>query len=321
MRFAVTVVGALLLLASRPVYAQGSGSGGLVATMGYAMPTPRAVAPGQVISLFLRAGSAPAASLLASDVPLAAVQAGYIVVLEQSTALALVEVPLLGVSRAESCYGMLPCTPLTILTVQIPWELRPNVNGQGRPDNFVSIRVRAAGSEAGEVFPVRPVRDAIHIVSTCEESPFLQAPPESAAGGGVCRSRVTHADGRLVTAANPAAAGETVLVHGVGFGTMEGRPETGVAAGADVAVENVQLAVEFGSNLAARRPDGSATATTGILKAGQFGMYVVAVTVPEIPAGTPACTASRIQSNLTVSIGRLDSFAGAAFCVDTGAEP
>jgi len=321
MRFPVTVLGALLWgwLGQPPVYAQNSGAGGLVATMGYGMPTPRAVAPGQVISLFLRAGSAPDEPLLASGAPLTVEQTGYAVALEQSLG-ASVEVPLLGVSRAESCYGLLPCTPLTILTVQIPWELRPNFSGQGRPDNFVSLRVRAADGDGGEVVPVRPVRDAIHIVSSCEESPFLRAPPESPLGEGLCRSRVTHADGRLVTAANPAVAGETVLVHGVGFGLMEGRPETGVAGGTDVAVENLQVAVEFGSNLAARRPEVT-TSAAGVLKAGQFGMYVVAVTVPAVPAGTPGCTASRIQSNVTVSIGRLDSFAGAAFCVETGAEP
>lgn len=301
-------------------WAQVAGSDSVVG-FGYALPRPRAVAPGQVISLFLRGPAAGVAgTVVVSSSPLPRELAGYSVLLEQTTAGSAVDVPLLGVSRSEACYGMLPCVPLTVLTVQMPWELRPNIAGQGRPENFVNLRVRAPGG-ATEMHPLRPVRDAIHVLTTCEESPALQQVSGPGDLEGPCRSRVSHADGRQVTAANPAEPGEMVLLHAVGFGAVEGRPVTGTAAADDLAVDDVTTALEFGANREPRWQEEGTAPVAAILKSSQFGLYQVLVTVPDvIPEGTPACTASRVQSNVTVSLRRFDSFSGASFCVRTGGE-
>ncbi len=309
-----------LVITTASLCAQVAGSEAVVG-FGYALPKPRAVAPGQVISLFLRGAAAPAAPVVVSAAPLPRELAGYSVMLEQTTAGAPVAVPLLGLSRTDACYGLLPCVPVAVLTVQIPWELRPNIAGQGRPDNFATLRVSIPGGPA-EVHPLRPVRDAIHVLSTCEESPVLQQIPAPSSPDSLCRSRVFHGDGSQVTAGNPAQPGETVLLQAVGLGTVEGRPATGSAAVTDLPVDEVQTAFEFGPNRESRWwEDGNEPVAT-ILRSGQFGLYEIAVTVPtEIPEGTPACTASRIQSNFTVSLRRMDSFSGASFCIRTADEP
>lgn len=319
MQVRISFLASLLVITSAGLYAQVAGSEAVVG-FGYALPKPRAVSPGQVISLFLRGAAAPGAPVVVSASPLPRELAGYSVLLEQTTAGAPIEVPLLGVSRTDACYGLLPCVPVAVLTLQIPWELRPNIASQGRPDNFATLRVTTPGG-ATEVHPLRPVRDAIHVLSTCEVSPVLQQAPAPVNPDGVCRSRVFHSDGSQVTAGNPAQPGETVLLQAVGFGVMEGRPASGSAADTDLPVDEVQMAVEFGPNRESRWWDDGTAPVATILRSGQFGIYEIAVTVPtDIPEGTPACTASRIQSNVTVSLRRFDSFSGASFCVRTADE-
>ena len=315
----IAVVGSFLVITIAAT-AQVASSGSVVG-FGYALPQPRAVAPGQIISLFLR-GSAPEslAPVVVSSSPLPRELAGYSVVLEQTTAGAPVEVPLVGVSRTDACYGMLPCVPVTVLTVQMPWELRANIAGQGRPENYASLRVTAPGGGI-ELHPLQPVRDAIHVLTSCEESPALQQVAGPRELDGLCRPRVTHSDGKAVTAANPAEPGETVLLHAVGLGFVEGRPASGTSVSADMAVNDVLTAFEFGANRAARWQEEGNPPSGAMLGSGQFGVYQIAVTVPAVvPEGTPACTASRIQSNFTVSLRRYDSFSGAGFCVRTDSE-
>ena len=319
MQVRIPFVVTFLVITTAHLSAQVAGSEAVVG-FGYALPKPRAVAPGQVISLFLRGAAAPATPVVVAAAPLPRELSGYSVTLEQTTAGSPIEVPLLGLSRTEACYGMLPCVPVAVLTLQIPWELRPNIAGQGRPDNFATLRVTAPGGTT-EIHPLRPVRDAIHVLGTCEESPVLQQVPAPSNPDGVCRSRVFHSDGSQVTAGHPAQPGETVLLQAVGFGVMEDRPATGSAADADRPVEEVLTAFEFGPNRASRWWEDGHEPVATLLRAGQFGIYEIAVTVPvEIPEGTPACTASRIQSNVTVSLRRLDSFSGASFCVRTADE-
>lgn len=286
-----------------------------IVALGYAPPKPMAVAPGQIVSLFLATPS-PLASdrVLSSSLPLPLELAGFSLVLEQSTGVSPLPIPLLGVFRSESCYGSLPCKILTTLTVQIPWELRANVPSQGRPDNFAVLRVTQEGV-ATESYPLEPVTDAIHVLSTCEET----IPPNylrDADNRVACRPLITHPNGNLVTPADPAFEGQIIYIHAVGLGTLVGRPATGSAATSAIPASDTEVSFEFGANMAAKRPDHTTADVVFVgLPEGETGVYQIAVKVPAVPGTTPACTASRIESNLTISLGRERSFAGAGLCV------
>ena len=96
------------------------------------------------------------------------------------------------------------------LNVQVPWEL----TGQ----STVSMKVR--------------IDDSISNIYTLQLSDSAPGIFEYTAGSqklGV----VTHANGALVTAANPAQAGETVVVYATGVGPVDQPQATGEAALAD----------------------------------------------------------------------------------------
>ena len=93
------------------------------------------------------------------------------------------------------------------LNVQVPWELAGL--------NFAFVKVRIEDS-ASFVFDL-PLAD--------------HAPGIFEFDLGVTRSGVvTHADGNVVTAQNPARSGETVVIYGTGFGPVGVSQENGVAA-------------------------------------------------------------------------------------------
>jgi uncharacterized protein (TIGR03437 family) len=128
---------------------------------------------------------------------------------------------------------------------------------------------------------------------------------------------VTHLDGELVTPANPAVAGEVVRMYVLGLGKTEGVLKTGDIVRSPVALPDLAASFQIGLNLEPNRPAtaGDEISVMASLIEGQVGIYQVLMTIPEIPADTQACTASTIESNFTVSIGRQQSFAGAGICV------
>src|SRR6476660_8744998 len=118
----------LLLLAAVVCPAFGQTSP-ILAGAGYSSPAPVEVAPGQVITLFLR-GVPPAAngqlrSGEASDAPLAATLAGISVTIAQAQA-ALLPVPIFAVRQERECapFGAPePACLLNSIKVPIPFEL------------------------------------------------------------------------------------------------------------------------------------------------------------------------------------------------------
>jgi len=142
------------------------------------------------------------------------------------------------------------------LNVQVPWELA------GR--NFCLMKVRI-GDSVSEVFQLQ-LSDA---------APGLF---EFAADG---RQLViaTHADGALVTAANPARAGETLILYGTGFGQVDVAQQTGVAAGASPVARTRQTpTVTVGGR--------TATVLFSGLTPDFVGLYQANITLPgDLPAG------------------------------------
>ncbi|MBV6466012.1 MAG: hypothetical protein PGMFKBFP_01309 [Anaerolineales bacterium] len=290
---------------------------GVVVSAGYSAPQPVRVSPGQVITLFVHVNGTQPAEAAANELPLPVTLNGYTVTMRQTFQTGSVAVPLFAVYPVENCYGLAPaaCSELVAITLQVPWELAPNVDSR-RPANFAVLTVAHQGVD-GEAFPLEAVTDSIHIVNSCDATmpPGVERPEDLT---GPCKPVVTHASGRLVTVGNPAKPGEALTMYAVGMGRAGGNLKTGEAVAAAVALPDVRLGFEYGVNRPGREPaaDGAAPIFAGLV-AGQVGLYQVSFTVPASGSVT-ACTASTVKSNLTVSIGRQSSFDGAGICVDSG---
>lgn len=298
---------------------------GRILGAGYSVPPPLKVAPGQVITLFVHSpnGIQPDRPVSADTIPLPASISGFAVRLEQTLGSTNVDVPLFAVYPVDECVGLNPsvCTDLTAITLQIPWELTINRSRGGRPENFALLRVSYQGA-SGDAYPIQAESDSIHIINTCDSTmpPGFDRNSELVSGG--CRSLVTHLDGRLVTPANPATAGETLVMYAFGLGPAATSVRSGDAARAPIGLTDIALQFSPGVNIAPVRPTalpppaGNAPAPVfaGLIPS-QVGLYQIMFAVPGLAAGSQACTASTIASNFTVSVGRFESFDGAGICI------
>lgn len=316
MRYAASLF--LLVVFSGLSTAQTPRAPGLVLGGGYSAPAPLKVAPGQVLTIFVHSpdGIQPEQAFTAEGIPLPATLGGFAVQMEQTFG-GTSDVPLFAVYPVNSCSGLSPsaCTKLTAITLQIPWELTTNSNRAGRPENFAVLRVSYQGV-AGDAYAIQPETDRIHIINVCDSTmpPGFERTGDFAGG---CRALVTHLDGRLVTAGNPATAGETVVMYAFGLGHPGVMVRNGDTVRDAVELSSVSIQFQAGINLGAVRPaaESNPALLFAGLATGQVGLYQITFTVPAVPEGTEACTASTIASNLTVSVSRAQSFDGVGICV------
>jgi len=279
---------------------------------GYSLPAPIDVAPGQVITLYVRVPGKTVASAVIAQPPLPAALGGFSVMLRQTFPTDPLAAPILGVADYQSCSPLAPtqCDVVSMVTVQIPFLLTPNVPRSSVPQNFARLDISYQGNPATTMI-VNPVTDRIHVVSGCDVN--LNSPLAS------CTPLVKHGDGTAVTAASPAAVGENLTISAVGLGVADQDVATGAASPQPaVPVSSVVVAVDARANVAPGTPYADTamgvTASTQLLP-GAVGIYQVSFTVPALPAGTPACSSS-VLSNLTVSVGRVSSYDGVAICAD-----
>jgi hypothetical protein len=239
------------------------------------------------------------------------------------------------------------------ITLQIPYELSPlpTVSGDFTVPPNTELVITAKGT-VSKAFSISTFTDALHVLSTCDAFPSKQSGSQIIVNGG-CNSVVTHADGTLVTANSPAKPGETVVIYAYGLGpttpavksgeaTPTPAPVLGPASPAFVRTVSVQF--DFRPNASPSDPyltiQGviSPTPITGPvapaptfvgLTPGQVGLYQINLPLPSsFPAIQPCTTLSvctgnpascplplPIQSNLTIDIGGVSSFDGAAICV------
>jgi uncharacterized protein (TIGR03437 family) len=293
-----------LLVSFGPLFGQ---TPSLVTSVGYAAPEPVEVAPGQVITLFVRTPTRLAQPILAEGVPLPVRLGGFSVVLSQTLSSMLTAVPILSVRPVEACQAVVPpvCTTQTAISVQIPFELIPNVEGARLPENFATLTV-SDGSTSGEPMALRPVSDRIHILNSCD----LPLNPQSAP----CGPLVKHADGSMVTAASPAMPGESIALEAYGLGFGSARVLSGAASPSPVVdVTGVALEFRYGLGAAVTRPGQPAAPAIAGLVPGTVGLYRLSFTAPAAPAGSPACSAT--TANAAVVVGRTASFDGAPLCL------
>ncbi|HWZ29791.1 MAG TPA: hypothetical protein VNX18_00565 [Bryobacteraceae bacterium] len=297
----------ILIVAAVGVFALGqSGTTGAIAGAGYLFPGPISIAPGQVITIFATGVPRPPTQPVfagAGDLPTSL--AGIGVTIVQATE---ISAPILQVRSGVCLY----CGTMTAITIQIPYELQPIMNGLN-PGRGLFVTENGV---AGDGIAFNPVFDQVHLLTDCDtviggSGPF----------GGRCPWEVTHANGLLVSNTNPASGGEVLIAYAVGLGATNpavptGRPVTQPTPTA----ETFRMGFNFQANALPSAPPSLAPPPLYAgLTPSYPGLYQINFVVPNIPAGLPPCGSYQgttiVNTNLTVSVGGQNSFDGVEICV------
>jgi len=300
------IAGLSLMALVCPLLAQ---SPNVVTQAGYTAPQPLRVAPGQVITLFVRTSSITLTSAVAaSGLPLPTNLAGLSVSMRQTFADGPMDVPIFSAYPVEFCSAVIPatCSSLTAITVQIPFELVANVVRSRMPANFASLTVLENGVP-GDPLPLFAVGESIHVLNSCD-APLAPNP-------GICHAMITHADGTAVASDNPALPNELLTLSAYGLGRTAAAVKTGAASPDAQDVSLVKLGFDFASNPSPTpTPTPDTAPVSAVLAAGKVGLYEIKFRVPDFPPDTPECQGSG-DTNLTVSLGRGISLDSVGICV------
>ena len=297
-----------LLLALSPVFAQ-QPAPSVVTGVGYSRPSAVKVAPGQIITLFVRTAQRFEQPRIASSgSPLPLSLEGISVALQQTFAEKPIPVPILSLKPVQYCAAVrdVICAFNTAITVQIPFELIPNVSDSRLLENFATLTV-TENEVSGDPIMLDAGNDRVHVLNSCDISYERTE--------GNCTPVIKHADGTLVTSDKPAHADEVLTLQAYGLGKPGAPVSTGsVSPSPAIPVPDVTIAFRFGTTPAIVRPAKDSAPLSAGLAPGSVGLYEITFRVPGLPGGTPAC--SSITTNVTVSVGRGASFDGAGFCVE-----
>jgi hypothetical protein len=312
LRCAIALLAATLCRAQQPSTAPNAI---ILAGAGYHVPSPSLdAAPGQVIVLHVHGVTANIDSNL---VPVPGPSGfprsldGVSVDLIQGKAATATSLEL---RAAYQTHCIDPCSPVTAITLQIPFELQTDFAAKGDP--FPSLRITENGKLVGGVL-LRPVSDNVHVLNTCDDSQvFISAAvsvPQT-----VC-AHVVMGGGALNSLYNLAHAGDPLAVwlYGMGAKTQAASDCCNSPDQLSRPVQAFQLNFDFRPNA----PPFPVVSGFGLTSPPQFaayvggGMYQLNFAVPPIPAGLPACDGVRIKSNLTVTITGPNSSDAAQICV------
>jgi uncharacterized protein (TIGR03437 family) len=324
------VISALFLSIS--LFAQSSA----VVGAGYLPAAPVSVAPGQILTVFV-AGLGISSAVHAPTGALPTTLGGFTATLRQGSDHA---VPIMDIRPVSNCPGLVTvpeqpsCATLMAVTLQIPYELIPLCPLCARPTlPPAELFVSANGQDAAPI-ELNALADQTHVLTACDLIllPAGGTPQLNTTGLG-CTPVVTHLDGSLVSASNPANTGETITAWAVGLGQTSPGASTGQpATTAAPTVQAFSLDFNYSVNALATkpytgRPDVKPPQPLFAGLAPKYpGLYQINFVVPPAPLnGTPQCArpgtfgpgANVPQSNLTVSIGGGYSFDGAGICVAT----
>jgi len=313
-----------LLAASLCAMAQGPGPSNAIVGSGYLPPAPVSVAPGQVMTFYLAATGVAIPSF-----------AGVTATVLQGTAH---DAPVLSVKNVSTCpsssvqiESSIGCSNLNAVTVQIPYELTPFCPACEYiayfPPPWLYVSFHGA---PGTAIELNALADQVHILTGCDVLLQTMSPPPPVINfnGLPCAPLVTHGNGTMVSAANPAKPGEALTAWATGLGATDPFVPTGQPATAPVkTAQTLRVSFDYEVNALAvkPRPSAPAPAYSGLVP-GFVGLYQINFVVPPEPAqgmaqcagpGTFAPGANVPQSNLTVSFGGVYSFDGAGICVAT----
>jgi uncharacterized protein (TIGR03437 family) len=274
---------------------------------GYAhtIPAPQVVAPGQVITLFVRGISVPDAA--ATGLPLPTSLSGVSVGVTKLMYADLVpdQLPIFKIHSEDLCAGRLAVKcPSTQITVQIPTEafcMSTAANGcDFIPEAALILNVKVNGA-VGQDYPISIYGSVPHLLNSCDT-----VAPSAVS----CNDLVTHAGGSLVSAGNPAKPGETIVVYADGLGRTDPLVPTGTAVSAPTpTIAKFPIAVSF-------RKEGPGAIT--MISTGQMldpvysgltpnsvGLYQINIVAPTPPAHTYDCVAAGFAAtNTQLSLGQ-----------------
>jgi hypothetical protein len=233
----------------------------------------------------------------------------------------------------------------------------PTVAGDFAVPSTTELVVTANGV-ASRAFSILTITDTLHVLNTCDAFPPKQSSETwvdvSTFQNPACPSTVTHADGTLVTANSPAKPGETVVIYAFGLGQTTPAVKSGEATPTPAPVLRgglgyapiLTVQYDFRPNAKPSNPyltiqgvisPTPITITDPIpgptfvgLTPGQVGLYQINLQLPStfpaiqpcttlvVGTGNPSANPPIIQSNLTIDIGGVTSFDGAAICIQPG---
>ena len=297
-----------------------------IASAGYNGLAPVWVAPGQVITIFVSGvGSELIGKVSATGVP-------WPISLQGITAtVGGLPAPIASVYPFNTCVlnGLPPPCQIEIgVTLQIPFEIPPNLPNSASPPGFVPLIVSDDTGRSAALF-LDPEIDAIHVLRAGDTifAANLASPRPSY---GI----VTHANGDAVSAENPAKAGEQLVMYAVGLGattpsvqTGKGSPSPAASAGGFVLNFDYRVNAQPSPGSALLQPAPAKPVFVG-LTPGFVGLYQINFVVPPVPTGLPACVDPRTVgpglsafrfpfSNLTVTLVGFWTFDGVPICVST----
>ncbi len=312
----------LFTIAGASLHAQPLDS--LVAS-GYSLPTGAAVAPGQVLRLFVQeVGATLTGPVFATSLPLPTTLADI------SISVAGLPVPIFAVVPFSSCDGTVfasdvflayqshPCRSFVAITLQVPFEMP--VSPVGGPSNTaVSVDfIISEGGVAKVAVAMNTNADQVHVLTDCDTPLASSAASQANAGG--CNGLVYHSDGSAAFVTKdyrPAQPGEQLVMYALGLGPVSPQVQTGQPSPSGAAVQVIQIGFDFSGNARPKPPlyqIQNPNLVFAGLTPGSVGLYQINFTVPQPPPGTASCPIYGSISNLTVSVGNI-SFDGAAFCV------
>jgi hypothetical protein len=306
---------ALVVAALANAQPPSSGANAIVlAEPGYQVPSPSlSVAPGQIIVLHVHGITATfdsnvAATLGPNGFP--HVLNGVSVDLVQGKAATATSLEL---HAAYQSHCIEPCSPVTGITLQIPFEIETQFAANGDPNPF--LRISENGKPVGGVV-LLPVTDNMHVMNTCDDTQvYISAAytvPRS-----VCADAVT-VGGAFNSLYNLAHGGDelTMWLYGIGAITPAAPNCCTSPDQLPKPVQKFALNFDFRPNA----PSSPVVPGFGLTSDPLFatyaaGPYLVNFAVPPVPAGVPLCDGVRITSNLTVTITGPNSSAAAKICV------
>jgi hypothetical protein len=304
------------LIVSCICVASACAQGGAVVGAGYHTFAPVSVAPGQVITVFVTGIGNVTQKYSAGNLPLLTTLGGISATLNELGVITAAA-PILAVFPFSACNNNIapqPCGTITAVTLQIPFELQPNIWGTYPPPFLAFLTISDQLGHAASM-ELNPVLDQIHLVDFLDTvMAGNMAQPNS--GGAI----VTHADGSLVNVSKPAQPGEELVMYAVGLGATKPPVKTGAASPASPAASAGTFVLNFDYRPNAR--PAPPIMSPGLMPAspvfvgltpGFAGLYQINFVVPATPAPVVPCGVG--AGYLTVTIGGASSFDGAAICV------
>ena len=305
------------------VPAFGQTSGAILTAAGYSAPAPPQVAPGQVTTFFFRGiGPLPDGHLRSADAPTTPLPtnlAGVSLGIAQGQGNA-VPVPLFSVRQESDCDSATEVNPACLLTsvkIEIPFELAAEATATPAAAARLTL---AVDGQAGRAFPLQPVPDNAHVVTSCDISGDTKYT-------SVCDRQAYHGDARPVTRFEPARRGETLVVYAYGLGQGSPRVPTGDVAMGSVlenlpgrvkaSFDNFVNALSSGPRFFSPDiPKAVSPITFGGLTSGLVGLYQLSIPVPLSLDLALACgPEGPIRSNANLYITTSQGTETIALCV------